>query len=118
MSAALSCCKKAEALFPPEPPALLHGDLWSGNYMPMADGNTAIFDPAVYIGHREMDLGMTKLFGGFDDAFYNTYNEEYPLNKDWLDRLPLTQLYPLLVHAVLFGGHYIETARQIIIQWS
>ncbi len=107
-------CKKIDRLFPQEPPALLHGDLWSGNFMITSAGDAAMYDPAVYYGHREMDIGMTKLFGGFDQRFYDAYNEVYPLEKDWQQRLRLTQLYPLLVHAVLFGGHYISSARDII----
>jgi fructosamine-3-kinase len=107
-------CEKIEQLFPLEPPALLHGDLWSGNYMITGSGYAAIFDPAVYYGHREMDIGMTNLFGGFDRQFYNAYNEAYPLEKGWQQRFPFTQLYPLLVHAVLFGGHYVGTARGIL----
>ena len=77
-------------------------------------GDAAMYDPAVYYGHREMDIGMTKLFGGFDQRFYDAYNEVYPLEKDWQQRLRPAQLYPLLVHAVLFGGHYISSARDII----
>jgi len=107
-------CKKLEFLFPEEPPALLHGDLWSGNFKITAEGEAAIFDPAVYYGHREMDIGMTLLFGGFDQRFYKAYHEIYPLEKDWKQRLPLTQLYPLLVHALLFGGNYVESARRIM----
>jgi protein-ribulosamine 3-kinase len=101
-------------IFPPEPPALLHGDLWSGNYLIHSSGYASIFDPAVYYGHREMDIGMTRLFGGFDHPFYNAYNEVYPLTKGWEQRLAVAQLYPLLVHAVLFGGHYIGQARDIM----
>ncbi len=107
-------CKKSESLFPEEPPSLLHGDLWSGNFKITAEGEAAIFDPAVYYGHREMDIGMTLLFGGFDQRFYEAYNEIYPVEKNWKQRIPLTQLYPLLVHALLFGGHYVESARRII----
>lgn len=114
--AAENLCKNFDLLFPQEPPALLHGDLWSGNFMTTAGGNAAIYDPAVYYGHREMDMGMTKLFGGFHERFYTAYNDAFPLEKDWLQRLPLTQLYPLLVHAVLFGGHYVESSRGIIKQ--
>lgn len=110
-------CKKTEGLFPDEPSSLLHGDLWSGNYKINSAGYSAIFDPAVYNGHREMDIGMAKLFGGFDDQFYKAYNEVYPLEKNWQKRLPLTQLYPLLVHAILFGGHYVIKARNIIKQF-
>jgi fructosamine-3-kinase len=65
-----------------------------------------------------MDIGMTKLFGGFDQRFYDGYNNVYPLEKNWLQRLPLTQLYPQLVHAVLFGGHYAGTAREIMKRFS
>jgi len=111
-------CKKTKELFPHEPPSLLHGDLWSGNFMTTAKGDAAIYDPAVYYGHREMDIGMTKLFGGFDPRFYDAYSEAYPLEKNWLRRLPLTQLYPLLVHAILFGGHYVGSAKDIIKQFS
>ena len=110
-------CKKIDRLFPQEPPALLHGDLWAGNFMMTSAGNTAIYDPAVYYGQREMDIGMTKLFGGFDQRFYDAYNEIYPLEKNWLQRLPLAQLYPLLIHAVLFGGRYTGSAREIMKQF-
>jgi len=61
-----------------------------------------------------MDLGMTKLFGGFSEQFYDAYHDACPLENGWQQRLPLTQLYPLLVHAVLFGGHYVLSARDIM----
>ena len=114
MSYGENFCKKIDEILPAEPASLLHGDLWSGNYMIAKNGAAAIFDPAVYFGHREMDIGMTKLFGGFSQPFYEAYNEMYPLEKDWQQRIPYTQLYPLLVHAILFGGHYIESAREIL----
>lgn len=107
-------CQRVKEIFPSEPPSFLHGDLWAGNYMIHSSGYAAIYDPAVYFGHREMDIGMTKLFGGFDQQFYNAYNEAYPLEKDWQKRLSLAQLYPILVHAVLFGGHYISSAKNIM----
>lgn len=100
-------------IFPPETPALLHGDLWQGNLI-MSDRGPAIFDPAVYYGHREMDLAMTMLFGGFHPAFYDAYESEFPLAENWRERLPFFQLYPLMVHAVLFGGHYVQRCRDIL----
>jgi len=111
-------CTMIQDIFPSEPPSLLHGDLWAGNYMISSSGYATIFDPAVYFGHREMDIGMTKLFGGFDRRFYGAYNESYPLEKGWEKRLPITQLYPLLVHAVLFGGHYISNVKDILKQFE
>lgn len=115
---ASSFCGKLVDFFPVEPPALLHGDLWSGNYMITEGQTAALFDPSVYYGHREMDIGMTKLFGGFSESFYDGYQEQYPLEKGWTQRLPLTQLYPLLVHAVLFGEDYIESAQQVLKKWG
>ena len=105
---------RIDSLFPDEPPALLHGDLWSGNYMVGPDGKPVIIDPAVYYGNREMDLGMTRLFGGFDSAFYTAYNEEYPLEPGWEDRLDICNLYPLMVHVNLFGGGYLSQVQSIL----
>ncbi len=118
MAAATSLCNKLEQLFPNEHPSLLHGDLWGGNYMITQSGYAAIYDPAVYCGHREMDIGMTRLFGGFGPVFYEGYNEVYPLEKGWEQRLALTQFYPLLVHSVLFDGHYTAAAREIILRYA
>jgi len=106
-------CNNLRTILPIETPSFLHGDLWAGNYMITSSGYAAIFDPAVYCGHREMDIGMTKLFGGFDQRFYDAYNEAYPLEKGWEKRSTISQLYPLLVHAVLFGGHYISEVKRI-----
>jgi fructosamine-3-kinase len=86
--------------------------------MTTEEGYAAILDPAVYFGHREMDIGMTKLFGGFDQRFYDAYEEVYPLEKDWRGRTELSQLYPILVHAVLFGGHYVDKATMIIKRYT
>lgn len=100
-------------LFPEESPALLHGDLWSGNYMFTEYGTVSIYDPAVYYGHREMDMAMTRLFGGFSSHFYEGYNSEYPLSDGHEKRVALCNLYPVLVHANLFGGGYCQQAEAI-----
>jgi protein-ribulosamine 3-kinase len=113
-NAANSLCKKLSELFPIESPSLLHGDLWGGNFMITSPGKASIYDPAVYYGHREMDIAMSKLFGGFDPHFYTAYNNFYPMEKGWEKRLSFSQLYPLLVHAVLFGGHYVYQVKEIL----
>lgn len=105
---------KLAGLFPNEPPALLHGDLWNGNFMTGPDGNAWIFDPAVYYGHREMDIAMSRLFGGFDAGFYDGYNSEWPLEEGWEERVDLCDLYPLLVHVNLFGGNYVSQVESIL----
>lgn len=111
LSAALS------HLIPMEKPALLHGDLWSGNFM-FTPAGPCVIDPAVYYGHREMDIGMTRLFGGFSTAFYEAYNSMYPLEKQWEQRIELNQLYPLLVHVNLFGSGYVAAVRSIFKRYT
>lgn len=105
---------RLDNIFPQEPPALLHGDLWGGNFMVSEKGNPVIIDPAVYYGHREMDLGMSQLFGGFDHQFYNSYNKHYPLENGWEERLSYCNLYPLMVHVNLFGGGYLQSVKTIL----
>jgi len=87
-------------------PALLHGDLWGGNYLIDDQGNAVLIDPAVYYGHREMDLAMTALFGGFSRRFYEAYATAYPLDPGYDERQPLYQLYYILAHLNLFGESY------------
>jgi fructosamine-3-kinase len=101
-------------IFPEEKPSLLHGDLWNGNYMTAPDGTPCIVDPAVYYGFREMDIAMSKLFGGFSPEFYSCYTNEFPLEKGWESRIDLCNLYPLMVHVNLFGGAYIYDVRHIL----
>ena len=101
-------------ILPDGKPSLLHGDLWSGNYMVGKNGNPAIVDPAVYYGFREADIAMSKLFGGFANQFYDTYNETFPLEINWQSRVQVWNLYPLLVHANLFGTSYLNQVKSII----
>jgi fructosamine-3-kinase len=97
---------------PAEPPARLHGDLWSGNVHAGADGRPWLIDPAAYGGHREIDLAMLSLFGSPSSAFGAAYDEVWPRADGYAERVALYQLLPLLVHAVLFGGGYGASARR------
>jgi len=97
-----------------EPPALLHGDLWSGNYMCNSKSQPVIIDPAVYYGHREADLAMTKLFGGFSTDFYSSYQETYPLPDGFEYRENIYILYHVLNHLNLFGGGYYGQAIRLM----
>ncbi|MGA9275452.1 fructosamine kinase family protein, partial [Ilumatobacter sp.] len=89
-----------------EPPALLHGDLWAGNRLVDGRGTNWLIDPAAHGGHREFDLAMMALFGGYDRRCWSAYDAEFRLADGWLDRVPLHQLAPLVVHAIKFGGGY------------
>lgn len=102
---------------PTEPPARLHGDLWGGNCHVGEDGAPVLIDPAVYGGHREMDLAMMQLFGGFSDRVFAAYDEAYPLAEGSYDRVPLHQLYPLMVHVNLFGGGYAGSVERILARY-
>ncbi|MFB6320233.1 fructosamine kinase family protein [Saccharicrinis sp. FJH54] len=97
-----------------ESPTLLHGDLWGGNYMVDPEGNPVLIDPAVYYGHREADLAMTKLFGGFSPAFYAAYLDEYPLKEGWEYRENMYKLYHILNHLNLFGSGYYSQAIHLM----
>ncbi|MBK9180227.1 MAG: fructosamine kinase family protein [Acidimicrobiales bacterium] len=99
---------------PVEPPARLHGDLWAGNVLVGTDGRPWLVDPAAYGGHRETDLAMLRLFGGPGPRTLAAYHEVFPLAEGHEDRVELNQLYPLLVHALLFGGGYPATALRIL----
>lgn len=101
-------------IFPPEPPALLHGDLWGGNYFYNRDGDAVIYDPAVYYGHREIELAFTHLFGGFSAEFYSAYQDILPLEEHFHQRKDIYNLYPLLVHTNLFGGSYARQVKSIV----
>lgn len=107
-------CFLLKDIFTVEQPSLLHGDLWHGNYFIGEENQPVLFDPAVYFGHREMDIAMTQLFGGFSIDFIQSYLEEYPLIGGWENRLPYYQLYPNLVHLNLFGEHFLPVVKEII----
>lgn len=109
-----SLYKKLPDIFPDEPPSLLHGDLWGGNYFFDEGGRATIYDPAVYYGHREIELAFTHLFGGFPSNFYSSYEEEYPLQSGFTQRKDIYNLYPLLVHTNLFGGSYARQVKSIV----
>ncbi len=95
-------------------PSLLHGDLWGGNHSYLTDGTPIIYDPAAYYGDRECDLAMTELFGGYGPAFYAAYRAAWPLDKGYVARRELYNLYHILNHANLFGGSYVQRAQRMM----
>jgi len=97
-----------------EPPSRLHGDLWAGNRIVDTSGRSWLIDPAAHGGHREFDLSMMRLFGGFGPECFAAYEEVHPLAAGWRDRVALHQIAPLVVHAIKFGGHYVEAASSAI----
>ena len=110
-----SVVSRLEALLgtDPEPPALIHGDLWSGNLHVAPGGHPSLVDPAAYFGHREAELGMMVLFGGFSSRVFEAYEGARPLQPDWRARLPLYSLWHVLNHYYLFGGGYGAQAVSI-----
>ena len=101
-----------------EEPSLLHGDLWSGNYLIDESGIPWLIDPAVYYGHREADLAMTSLFGGFSNSFFSAYKSAYPISPGYSEREPLYQLYPLLNHLNLFGTGYYGQVISVLKRYA
>ena len=110
--------KNIEGTIPQEPSSLIHGDLWSGNFMEDDKGAPCLIDPAVAYSPREMDIAMMHLFGGFDPQLFEVYHEIFPLQKGWKQRIPLFQLYYLLVHLNLFGSSYYTSVKRIIESYS
>jgi len=112
-------CERMEDLCgPKEPPARLHGDLWSGNVLADAKGRAWLIDPTVYGGHREVDLAMLRLFGAPSERIFDAYEDACPLAEGWQDRVSLWQLLPLLVHAALFGGSYGAEAERVALRYA
>jgi fructosamine-3-kinase len=110
---------KLTGLLPEEPPARLHGDLWNGNVLWGQESRVWLIDPAAYGGHREMDLAMLALFGlPHLPRVLEAYQERHPLADGWEDRVPLHQLFPLLVHAALFGGRYGSRAAEAAARYA
>lgn len=103
---------------PPEPPARLHGDLWAGNRLIDREGRSWLIDPAAHGGHREFDLAMMRLFGGFGETCFAAYREAHPLADGSADRVALHQLAPLLVHAIKFGGGYVGAAADAVARYG
>jgi fructosamine-3-kinase len=112
------CDRIAELTGPPEPPARLHGDLWSGNVMAGVDGRPWLIDPSAYGGHREVDLAMLRLFGAPSEDVFDAYLDVGALADGWEERIGLYQLLPLLVHALLFGGSYRAAAERMAARYA
>jgi fructosamine-3-kinase len=109
---------KLPDLLPVEPPSLLHGDLWSGNFMTGAEGQPVIIDPAVYYGNREIELSFTQMFGGFDRLFYDSYYEAYPLALGFDNRVEIYNIYPHLVHVNMFGTSYLGGVTSVLRKYT
>ena len=101
-----------------EPASRLHGDLWAGNRLVDTAGRSWLIDPACHGGHREFDLAMMRLFGGFGDSAFTAYDEIHPLADGWPERVALHQIAPLVVHAIKFGGGYVEAAVAAIERYT
>ena len=101
-------------LLPDETLSRLHGDLWGGNVHLGPQGQPCLIDPAVYVGHREVDLAMMKLFGGFSNRVFEAYQSVWPLSPGHQERVPIYQLYPLLVHVLLFGESYVSAVGRVL----
>jgi protein-ribulosamine 3-kinase len=102
--------KKIPDILLTEQPALLHGDLWTGNII--VAGQICLIDPAIYYGNREVEIAYTKLFSEFNRDFYDAYQDSFPITQGFEERSEIYNLYPLLVHVNLFGGNYLNQVKQ------
>jgi fructosamine-3-kinase len=109
---------KLPLIMAPEPPSLLHGDLWSGNYMCDDKDQPVLIDPAPYFGHRSMDLAMSTLFGGFDPLFYQSYQYHFPFPYNYKEQWDVCNLYPLLIHLLLFGETYLSSIETTLTEFQ
>lgn len=109
--------KLAEVVFPEEPPALLHGNLWNKHLLTNVKGEPVLISPSPYYGHREMDLAMTRLVGTFPDEFYKAYQDAYPLQPEWELRLDFGHVYYLLVYLNAYGAPYVQTLEEKLNKW-
>ena len=109
--------KALPTIFSIEEPALLHGDLWSGNFLCGDNNEPVLIDPAVYYGHKTVDMAMTTLFGGFDQKFYDAYEYHHHIAKNYRQQWEVCNLYPLLIHLNLFGKGYLNQILSTINQY-
>jgi len=108
-------CDRLHEVAPPQgAPSLVHGDLWAGNRITHRSGISWLIDPAAHGNHREFDVAMMRLFGGYESSCFEAYNEAYPLDAGWQQRIPLMQLAPLIVHAIKFGEHYAAATDEAV----
>lgn len=105
-------------LLPENSPSLLHGDMWSGNVMVGPDGKVCLIDPAVYYGHREIELSFTQMFGGFERTFYEAYHEAYPVDPGFDERISIYNMYPYMVHVNLFGTSYLSGVESVLRRYT
>ena len=110
--------QKLPDIFETEKPSLLHGDLWSGNFMCNQASEPILIDPAVYYGHRSIDLATTTLFGGFRQPFYESYHYHFPLPSNYEEQWSVCNLYPLLIHLYLFGSSYLSQIERTLKAFS
>lgn len=113
-----SICERLTELVPWQPSSLLHGDFWPGNILVDATGEPVLVDPAVHYGWREADIAMSLLFGGLPHEFYVSYDEIWPMENGWRNRVPLYNLYHLLNHLNIFGVSYLEQVQQTISRYA